>query len=231
MIDSREEHMLPVIDIEEIKKHAFGSRRYNVSNMYRNGFEAHDEEINATVGILVCDCRRQYDRETVVNYLTVFNEHSWKYIDFYLPGYKKINKKNINQADLHIGDKYFAFSEDDFNKAIGQLKTEGIKEIYEPLLILVEISNRSTETFSDLKKVVIRLNKAESVGVLFDVIFEIAKKEIRLEHIINKLRIRYIKGNSSNKIISIISSIIPGFIKELTSTGIEVYSLNGAIKK
>ena len=220
--------MLPVIDIGDIKKHAFGVRRDNVSNMYRDRFETYDKEVKATVGILVCDCRRQYDRETVVNYLTVFNEHSWKYIDFYLPGYKKTN--NIDQADLHVGDKYFVFSEDDFNMAIGQLQTEGIKEIYEPLLILVEISNRSTETFSDLKKVVIRLNKAESVGVLFDVIFEIAKKEIRLEHIINKLRIRYIKGNCSNKIISIISSVIPGFIKELTSTGIEVYSLNGAIK-
>lgn len=47
----------------------------------------YEDNTVVTVGVLLADGRQDDAKQYIINYMDMFDKHSGKYIDFYLPGY------------------------------------------------------------------------------------------------------------------------------------------------
>lgn len=182
-----------------------------------------------TMGILIADHRQADAREYILNYLNRFDEKSGKFIDFYLPGYYMYSAESENEWETRSHQnicisKYCSSNEpiyisrlrekfyfddylfEDFLRVF-ESKTN-IKYTYNPMLILVEV--RKTVGYGAIEfqdKMVIELDDGTTggvrrSGVLFEQIFDIAKKEANLEWFGNEIRMYYLKGNAIKTIAS-----------------------------
>lgn len=189
------------------------------------------EGIPVTMGILVADYRQTEAREYILNYLNRFDEKSGKYIDFYLPGYYMyakesemewaarshqnmcISRHSSSYEPIHISRRNEKFYFDDylFDDFLRELeKQTGIVYQYNPMLILVEVNKAvgyGAIEFQD--KMIIDLDDGtpggvKRSGVLFEKIFEIARREVNLDRFNRELGLYYIKGNAVKTIINIL---------------------------
>ncbi len=67
---------------------------FPISGSFEHFLWKHSDKKNLTegntVGLLFVDPRQTQIRDFVTNYMDVFNQESDKYIDFYLPGFRKV---------------------------------------------------------------------------------------------------------------------------------------------
>lgn len=183
-----------------------------------------------TVGILVADWRQDEARNYILNYMNMFDEHSGKYFDFYIPGYysKKDNfedKKEIGrkyhpfEQKMHVyderpaytirrNDTAYYFNENIFLDFLNKMDCNmGIKYTYNPMLILVETRyDHLVDKIRYGDHVIIELDEDNNRGLrrsgqLFDAIFEIAKRKLGLGQIANGVKLYYIKGDALGDIV------------------------------
>ncbi len=189
------------------------------------------EGIPVTMGILVADHRQTEAREYILNYLNRFDEKSGKYIDFYLPGYymytgddKKewkdrshenmcISRHCSSKTPIYINrlkEKYY-FDDYLFEEFLRELeKRTGIAYTYSPMLILIEVNKKvayGAIEFQD--RMVIDLDDGtprgiRRSGILFEEIFEIAKRQVNIDRFGKEIRMHYLKGNAVKTIASIL---------------------------
>lgn len=197
--------------------------------------EKYDEEIPITMGILIADYRQSDAREYILNYLNRFDEKSGKYIDFYLPGYYIFSKesknewKNRSHQNICISrhcslrepifisrlNENFYFDEYLFEDFLRDLENKtAISYTYSPMLILVEINKRNGYGHLEFQdKMVIDLDDGtprgvRRSGVLFEEIFNIAKREVRLDRFGREIRMHYLRGNAVKTIASLLDGNI-----------------------
>lgn len=205
------------------------------------------EDAPITMGILIADYRQTEAREYILNYLNMFDEMSGKYIDFYLPGYYMYACENKNEWSkrshqnmcisrhrssnksiymTRLGERFY-FDDYLFEDFLREFrKKTGIGYLYTPMLILVEVNKEKgygAIQFQD--KMVIELDDGtpsgvKRSGVLFEAIFEIAKKEVHLDHFKKEMRMSYVKGNAVKKIATILDgNIIETLVDTTESIG------------
>jgi hypothetical protein len=166
-----------------------------------------DSDLPITFGILIADYRQQKCREYIINYLSRFNKISGKYINFYLPGYISDEiYKNDNIISLH--NKKYYFNTEIYDMFLEKLKSDfDIDYPYNPILLLVEYSKGH---FRFSKKIRFELDMDGSdikqTGELFEIIFDIAKKEVSITEFKSKLRAKVFKKNIFEDLIKIIDN-------------------------
>jgi len=213
--------------------------------------ERYDKDIPITMGILVADYRQSDAREYILNYLNRFDEKSGKYIDFYLPGYYMYSKESKNEwkkrshqnicISRHCSSKEpiyisrlnenYYFDGYLFENFLRDFETKvGISYTYSPMLILVEINKRNRcEHLEFLDKMVINLDDGtprgvRRSGILFEEIFNIAKREERLDRFGKEIRKNYLRGNAVKNLANLLDGNI---IESLVDTveGIRQYRI------
>lgn len=166
-----------------------------------------DSGIPVTFGILIVDYRQTLAREYILNYMSVFNKKSNKYIDFFVPGYVPFGTGRETGMKDRDGNIY-NFSTDVFFDFIEKFETTfGFKYDYNPALILVEFDDKD---FNRTKKIIINLDSQEGeikrTGVLFEKIFDFAKSHVELSEFSHNLVTTYMKGTWVDSVISAIGS-------------------------
>lgn len=160
--------------------------------------ERYDGTETVTFGILIADYEMDCVRQNIINYLNIFNNHSNRYIDFYIPGYKNWGGDEKTPFEDVYGNSYY-FSRELFNNFLLEFGDNfGYKCDYQPALILVELNNLD---FSRCKKMVIHLGDCKGAGVLFDVIFNTAKKHVELKGFHKDIKSTLIKGTLCDTLI------------------------------
>ena len=187
------------------------------------------DNISVTMGILVADYRQSDAREYILNYLNRFDEKSGKFIDFYRPGYYMYARESENewrershqnmcisrhcssQEPIHINrlnEKYY-FDDYLFEDFLREFERKtGITYTYSPMLILVEVNKAvgyGAIEFQD--KMVIDLDDGtprgiKRSGVLFEEIFEIARREVRMDRFRREIGMNYLKGNAVKMVVN-----------------------------
>ncbi len=185
----------------------FDRLKYEVMEWY-NG----DDPV--AFGILIADYDQTLAREYILNYLNIFDNRSKKYIDFFIPGYSEYETpKSIKLS--RTGKKYF-FDRSIFENFIEQFQRCFDYEYeFNPVLILVELKNKD---FYNSKKIIIELdsdyNDVKHTGVLFQKIFNIAKKYVEIQDFSRELNYTYIKGALADSIVGAIDNSILTEINE-----------------
>lgn len=146
-----------------------------------------NKEIPITFGILIADYRQQKSREYILNYIDIYDMKSYKYINFYLPGYstEDFSKKEF----IKIKEKEYYFNFDWYLDFLRNLEIDfHISFPYKPMLILLEYDKGN---FMNTDRIIIELdsneNDIEKVGELFEKIFEISKEFVSIKEISKKL--------------------------------------------
>lgn len=137
-------------------------------------------DIPITVGILIADCRQSFCTQYILNYWKSLNEDSGVLIDFYLPGYVKLQKKkNASDITIRLGDEEYLFLPNDFDKFVNRLKNKGIKVTGRAQLLLVPYENGhlwfKDALVYDLEKSK-EVERAGSVKLFFEYLIEISEK-------------------------------------------------------
>lgn len=167
-----------------------------------------------TFGILIADYDQTLAREYILNYLNIFDNRSNKYIDFFIPGYSEYEtSKSIKLT--RTGKKYF-FDRNIFEDFIEKFQRYFNYEYeFNPVLLLVEIKNKD---FFNSKKIIIELDNEYSdirhAGVLFQKIFEIAKKYVEIQDFSRELKATYIKDACADSIVNAIDNSLLSEINE-----------------
>ena len=182
-----------------------------------------------TIGILIADGQQTATRDYIVQYMDRFDIKSGKYIDFFVPGYyEKMLDESISMEKRYHPNAYvkrdtikdtplffirrnqtpYYFDKVLFDDFIYEMEDKmGIKYTYNPMLVLVEVNkNKGRGKIEFQNKLVIELDEDSDrgvtrAGVLFDKIFETAKREVGLDKFGHDIRMYYIKGNAVNNII------------------------------
>ncbi len=197
--------------------------------------EKYDDNMPITMGILVADYRQSDAREYILNYLNRFDEKSGKYIDFYLPGYYMFSEesetkwKNRSHRNICISrhcssnepifinrlKERFYFDQYLFENFLRDFENKtGVSYTYSPMLILIELNKRNSYRQLEFQdKMVIDLDNGTPYGirrsgVLFEEIFNIAKREVRLDRFDREIRMYYLKGNAVKTIASVLEGNI-----------------------
>jgi hypothetical protein len=137
----------------------------------------------STVGILVADPRQSQIREFVTNYLDTFNIKSGRYIDFYLPGYIKVNP--ASNHDITISNTCWKFDVNIYDSFINELcERKFLKFTTTAFLLLLEIGTQKTK-FKDFIYISIDSStiNPKQVGTFFTQFFEYAKSEIEFDKV------------------------------------------------
>lgn len=187
--------------IQMIPTGDFDRFRYDVMERY-------NEEFPITFGILIADYNQTLVKEYILNYLNIFDNRSNKYIDFFIPGYTEYGANNPIELS-RTGKRYF-FNRDLFINFIEKFQENfGYEYEFNPVLILVELKNKD---FINSKKIIIDLDQNGSdvkrAGVLFQEIFNIAKKYVDIKDFSRELKATYIKGACGDSIINAIDNSI-----------------------
>lgn len=213
--------------------------------------EKYNDDICITMGILVADYRQREAREYIIHYMNRFDKLSGKYVDFYLPGYYMYSKDSKNEWEKRehfnmcisrhcsskepvyidrVGAPYY-FDDYLFEDFLREFeKKTGIKYTYNPMLILVEVRKEWCRGKIEYQqKMVIELDDNTSRGLrrsgrLFEAIFDIAKRTVRLDRFKKALRMRYIKGNAVQGIAHMLDGNIIETMEE-TATDIMRYRI------
>ena len=209
--------------------------------------EKYDEDTVVTIGILVADYRQTDAREYILNYLNRFDEKSSKYIDFFLPGYYMFaresqnnwsNRSHINicvsnhcssNCPIYMNrlNERFYFDDYLFEDFLREFeKKTNISYTYNPMLILVEVKKAvcyGRIEFQD--KMVIELDDGtlgglRRSGMLFEKIFELAKREVNIDRFGKEIRMHYMKGGIIERIVSVLKGdyieAVVGTVEEAT---------------
>lgn len=211
--------------------------------------EKYNDEIAMTMGILVADYRQTEAREYILNYMNRFDELSGKFIDFYLPGYymysceskdewRTRSRKNVcisrhcsSEVPVYISrlNENFYFDDYLFEDFLREFeKKTGISYVYGPMLILIEV--KKGEGYGAIEfqdKLVIDLDDGtprgvRRSGILFEQIFEIAKREVGLNQFAKEMTMHYIKGNTIPIIVKMLEGNLIESVVE-TIDGIKKY--------
>ncbi|WP_022759588.1 hypothetical protein [Butyrivibrio fibrisolvens] len=212
-----------------------------------------EEHGTVTVGILIADGYQQDAREYILHYANMFDRHSDGYIDFFIPGYyinasseqeaKRIRSFHPN-ADIRIeSNKYsdviflertglhYGYDQGLFFRFLDNIHDRmGIAITYNPMLILVEVNmDMCRGELEFQKKLVIELDSNSDgnirrAGMLFEDIFEIAKKNINLYKFRDGIRLRYLKKNCIDLISDLLVRDYGGALKVL-GNGVASYRL------
>lgn len=189
--------MFPTGDFDRLK--------YEIMEWYS------DIDIPITFGILIADYEQSLAREYIINYIDIFDKRSNRYIDFFIPGYVIYGSDDDIRTSMKNkqGDAYY-FSRTLFRDFIEKFETYfDYKYEFNPVLILVELKNRN---FVGTKKIVIELDSEQTsiknAGVLFNNIFEIAKKNVSITDFSKELTATYLKDTLADAIINAIDNKI-----------------------
>lgn len=206
--------------------------------------EKYADEVCVTMGILIADYQQSEAREYILNYMNRFDELSGKYIDFYLPGYYMFTEDSTNEwerrqhynmcvsrhCSVHVpiyldrtGAPYY-FDNTLFENFLREFEAKtGVSYTYNPMLVLIEVQkDRYRGQIQFQNKIVIELDENSPRGIrrsglLFEAIFDIAKREGKLDRFGRELKIKYIKGNA----VQMIASILDGNLIEAISESVQ----------
>ena len=129
-------------------------------------------------GVLFCDVRQSQAKEYILNYLDVFNNHSGKYIDFYIPGYIQIKETDKKPNDtILIKDITYIFRQKEYNDFCERFAGDfSINFPFSATLVLLEYKGGN---FSTARKVIFKLEYSDkgikSAGNFFLNIFNCAE--------------------------------------------------------
>lgn len=142
-------------------------------------------DIPITVGILIADCRQAFCAQYILNYWKSLNKDSGVLIDFYLPGYVKLQKeKNDSDITIRLGNEEYRFLPDDFDEFAKRMKEKGIKVTGRAQLLLVPYENGhlwfKDALVYDLEKSK-EVERAGSVKLFFEYLIAISKKTTDFE--------------------------------------------------
>lgn len=187
--------MFPTGDFDRLK--------YEIMEWYS------DIDIPITFGILIADYEQSLAKEYIINYMDVFDKRSNRYIDFFIPGYVIYGSDDDIRTSMKNkqGDAY-CFSRTLFHDFIEKFETYfDYKYEFNPVLILVELKNRN---FVGTKKIVIELDSERTsikkAGVLFNNIFEIAKRYVNITDFSRELTATYLKNTLADSVIDAIDN-------------------------
>lgn len=187
--------MFPTGDFDRLK--------YEIMEWYS------DIDIPITFGILIADYEQSLAKEYIINYMDVFDKRSNRYIDFFIPGYVIYGSDDDIRTSMKNkqGDAYY-FSRTLFHDFIEKFETYfDYKYEFNPVLILVELKNRN---FVGTKKIVIELDSERTsikkAGVLFNNIFEIAKRYVNITDFSRELTATYLKNTLADSVIDAIDN-------------------------
>lgn len=180
------------------------------SRLKHDVLERYDDiDIPISFGILIADYRQTAAKEYLLNYWEYFNDHSGKYIDFFIPGYMTFETPGSIETKIHnkYGDSYY-FDSRVFQDFISQFEQNfAYQYSFNPVLILVELEKKN---FINTRKMIIELDDdlmcIRRSGVLFSKIFDIAHKYVRVEDFSRELSAVYVKG----KVIDSLASVLDG---------------------
>lgn len=197
-----------------------------LKKFFKNYSKEYDTPV--TIGILVADGLQDDAKQYILNYMNIFDMHSGKYFDFYIPGYYEESDENeqlmskkyhpnsaqgwrsMNEYSFTLsrtGKRYY-FSKHEFDCFIEEMRVRmGIEYTYNPMLILIEVNRnkcRGQLEFQD--RIIIELDATtkgvKQSGRLFDKIFDIAKNYVGLDRFSNAVRMYYIKGKAVKNIVN-----------------------------
>ena len=168
-----------------------------------------DIDIPITFGVLIADYRQSLAREYILNYVDVFDRKSNKYIDFFIPGYAPFYGGTQTKLMDKDDNPYF-FNENLFLEFVSKFeRTFDVPYEFNPMLILIELDGKN---FEKSRKMVLALDEMDGgikkSGVLFQKIFEIAKRHVSLDDFSNNLVSTYVKDNIIDSIISALGNDI-----------------------
>lgn len=164
------------------------------------------EDMAFTIGVLVADYEQQFSREFILNYADIFSRRSDSYINFLIPGYRKVRDSGPGSITVN-GEKYI-FERDLFNNFISHLQEEyGVRYEYSPILILQEFKGLNKTN----RRIVIKLSTSKA-GTVIDQIIEIAHREVNIEDFSRELK-KY-------RINQVLPQIVLKAINKLTGDGI-----------
>lgn len=165
-----------------------------------------DMDIPITYGILIADYNQTESREYILNYLSLFNDHSNEKFDFFIPGYTDYNFGENGNNKIKIGDKNFYFDNNLFVDFLDKIcNLFNFQYTYNPMLILLEKKPNCPPSSND-KKIIIELDESKygvrRAGLLFDEIFEIASSEISINNFSDRLNRTYVKKHILDEIVN-----------------------------
>lgn len=168
-----------------------------------------DIDIPITFGVLIADYRQSLAREYILNYVDVFDIKSNKYIDFFIPGYAPFCG-GMQTKLMDKDDNPYFFNENLFLEFVSKFEqTFDVPYEFNPMLILIELDGKN---FEKSRKIVLALDEMDGgikkSGVLFQKIFEIAKRHVSLDDFSNNLVSTYVKDNIIDSIISALGNDI-----------------------
>lgn len=175
-----------------------------------------EPSIPVTFGVLIADYRQQKAREYVLNYIARFDRISWKYINFYLPGYLE-TKESRHHAGVKVRGTNYVFDEDVYIEFLDSFCSDfEIDFPYNPVLVLLEYDRGH---FRNTRKIVIELDadgsQIEHTGRLIETIVGIAKAHVELDEFSTNLQRHVVKNSLLERIIestdnALISAIAKG---------------------
>lgn len=179
-----------------------------------------NNEIPVTFGLLVADFNQNKSKEYILNYIDRFDSVSDKYINFYLPGYLEEYLYRSNEK-ITIKQKDYFFNREIYLDFLQNLHRDfKIDYPYNPVLILLEYTKGN---FKNSKRIIIELDSNGSdirrVGEMFELIFNIAKKNVDINDFSKSLMKNEIKEGSFDKIIEGIDN---GFLSAIYNMSKEV---------
>lgn len=173
-----------------------------------------------TFGILIVDPRQRDSRDYIINNFPLFDIHSDRYFDFFIPGFMQGQKQGYLQFTVRGRDYYFdemlffSFCEEFCNRF-------RIPYTYNPMLILMTMQKSDINT---AEFIVIELddndrNSVRRAGMLFDEIFKTARYTLDLKNMKKDLMKTQIKNHLLNLIITAFNS---DCLTEIAETGKEI---------
>ena len=179
-----------------------------------------EPSIPVTFGVLIADYRQQKAREYVLNYLKRFDDLSWKYINFYLPGYIE-TKESGRRGGVKVRGTRYVFDEEVYIEFLNSFCSDfEIDFPYNPVLILLEYDRGH---FRNARKIVIELDadgsQIEHAGRLIENIIKIAKKHVELDEFSASLQRNVVRNSLWERIIeSTDNALISAIAKGITDT-------------
>ena len=173
-----------------------------------NRYSDYGDSDFVTFGILIADPRQTAAREFIFNYLNVFDRESGDYFDFFIPGYTEVKwPDDAQKMDIRIREKEYFFSQklfDDF--WLNLEKNFDFEYTFNPMLILMsmQLGRINTAEYIILELDDANNNGIQRSGMLFRMIFRLARTNPQLNDFQTMFQRTYVKGNWLNTIVNAI---------------------------
>lgn len=169
-------------------------------------------DIPITYGILIVDGEQSKAKEYIINYLNRIDKKSSSTFDFFIPGYVDYQISDSIPMGKLISrtDRSYYFNRELFDVFIYELEKKfNFRYTYNPILILAE-KNPNQKVSSADKKIIIELDNSrgnvDRAGVLFENIFEIAKREVDLKEFSRELKTLYVHSGLIDTFIKLLGN-------------------------